>query len=267
MSIRMRRSLVMWVATFMTMIFFMIVTPTKAYATEATTPEDNEATITSNEATETTDSESDELIPFVPLYFQQDYPKTPYGGYGTVSSHGCGITSVAMVFSYLLDEYIMPDTLAKEFGRYNTEVGSSWTLFPDSAEKYGLTTTQTWKWDEVVEALENGHIVIANPHECLFTGGGHFIVLYGITNDGRILVNDPNKYNYFMFNEGCNPALTEGFLSGFDQKYFNPECLPCWIYPLKDLEAVELRKQEKALEEYIANQEKALEEYLAGLTQ
>ena len=257
MSVRMRRSLVMGLVCFMTMFFVMISMPIHAYATETTsTPEDNEATVK---------TDSEELIPFVPLYFQADYANTPYGGYGTVASHGCGITSVAMVFSYLLDEYIMPDTLAKEFGRYNTEGGSSWTLFPDSAEKYGLYTTQTWKWDEVVEALENGHIVIANPHECLFTGGGHFIVLYGITEDGKILVHDPNKYNYFMFNEYCNPALTEGFLSGFDQKYFNPECLPCWIYPLKDLEAVELRKQEKALEEYIENQQSALDAYIASL--
>ena len=256
-SVRMRRSLVMGLVCFMTMFFVMISMPIHAYATETTsTPEDNEATVK---------TDSEELIPFVPLYFQADYANTPYGGYGTVASHGCGITSVAMVFSYLLDEYIMPDTLAKEFGRYNTEGGSSWTLFPDSAEKYGLYTTQTWKWDEVVEALENGHIVIANPHECLFTGGGHFIVLYGITEDGKILVHDPNKYNYFMFNEYCNPALTEGFLSGFDQKYFNPECLPCWIYPLKDLEAVELRKQEKALEEYIENQQSALDAYIASL--
>lgn len=30
----------------------------------------------------------------VPNYFQTDYPNTPYGNYGTVASHGCGIASI-----------------------------------------------------------------------------------------------------------------------------------------------------------------------------
>ena len=41
-------------------------------------------------------------------------------------------------------------------------------------------------------ALSEGHPVISSQSPGLFTGGGHFIVLRGITADGKILVNDPN---------------------------------------------------------------------------
>lgn len=170
-----------------------------------------------------------EEFPEVPLYFQADYPNTPYGRYGTVASHGCGITCVAMAFTYLLDYEILPDELALEFGHYNTEHGSYHSLFPDSAEVYGLTGEKTYDWDTVVEALENGQIVIANPTEDIFTDGGHFILLYGITPDGRILVHDPNKYNY---TKGW--TLMDGFENGFEQKYIK-WCSPFWIYQEKDI--------------------------------
>lgn len=170
-----------------------------------------------------------EEIPEVPLYFQADYAHVPYGRYGTVASHGCGITCVAMAFTYLLDYEILPDELALEFGHYNTEHGSYHSLFPDSAEVYGLTGEQTYDWDKVVEALENGQIVIANPTQDIFTDGGHFILLYGITEDGKILVHDPNKYNY---TKGW--TLMDGFENGFEQKYIK-WCSPFWIYQEKDI--------------------------------
>lgn len=171
-----------------------------------------------------------EQIPDVPLYYQTDYPDVWYGAYGTVASHGCGITCVAMVFSYLFDEPIMPDTLAYEYGHYNTPDGSYHSLFPDSAEDYGLTIEKTSDWQTIVDALYAGHVVIANPSECLFTDSGHFIVLYGITDDGRILVHDPNKYNY----SGHSSILSDGFENGFHEDYIRYTCMPCWIYPLKE---------------------------------
>lgn len=172
-----------------------------------------------------------EEIPEVPLYFQTDYPNSPYGVWGSVASHGCGITSVSMVFSYLLDYEIMPDTLAAEFGRYNSEHGSYHTLFPDSAEAYGLKVEKTYDFEEAVQALKDGHVLIANPSaSSIFTDGGHFIVLYGITDDERILVHDPNKYNY----TNGTSVLRDGFANGFDQKYIR-WCGPFWIYQLKDI--------------------------------
>lgn len=187
-----------------------------------------------NEEPRTTSSGYEEKIYNVPQYFQQSYPKTRYGNYGTVSSHGCGITSIAMVYSYLLDKEIMPDELAAEYGRFNTEHGSSHALFETTANDYGLAVEKVYKWQDVVEALENGCVVISNVRENLFTAGGHFIVYYGITEEGRILVRDPNIYN---FGQWSAKALKDGFYNGFEDKYVKYS-FPCWIYAPKDFERI-----------------------------
>lgn len=141
---------------------------------------------------------SAEEITEVPLYNQLDYPNTPYGNYGTVRSHGCGITCVAMVATYLLDDTsLTPDVLAEQFGKYNCQTGSSWDLFPKSAEELGLgEVEQYFDWcDEIEEALRNGQLVISNQRKGLFTKGGHYILLTGM-NEDRVMVNDPNGANY-----------------------------------------------------------------------
>ena len=174
-----------------------------------------------------------EKIAEVPHFIQQSYPYTNYGNHGTVSSHGCGITSCAMVYSYLLDHMIMPDELAEDYGQYNTKVGSDYRLFSKSAEDFGLEVKMVYNWQEVEEALKNGQVVIANvTSESIFTDGGHYIVYYGITDEGKILVNDPNIYNYGQWS---GDILTEGFRNGFDQKYCKYS-FPCWIYGPKDIE-------------------------------
>ena len=176
-----------------------------------------------------------EKITDVPHYIQQSYPKTRYGGYGTVSSHGCGITSCAMVYSYLLDREIRPDELAETYGRYNTQVGSAHSLFDDSAADFNLRVKKSYSWIEVEDALNSGCVVIANVQgNSIFTDGGHFIVYYGITVDGKILVKDPSIYNYGKWSSN---ALKEGFKNGFDPKYCRYS-FPCWIYYPKDIDAI-----------------------------
>ena len=44
-----------------------------------------------------------ERFPEIPLYLQQDYPKTMYGAF-PIRTNGCGITTFAMIASYLADE-------------------------------------------------------------------------------------------------------------------------------------------------------------------
>ena len=175
----------------------------------------------------------EEQIPMVPQYFQQDYAHIPYGGKGdSVSTNGCGITSLAMVFTYLFDEPIMPDRLAKEYRGKGSDSGSCWTLFPDSAKDYGIEgIVQTGDWKTVKEALERGQVVIANARSnTIFTSGGHYIVLAGMTEDGLVIVRDPNRLNYEL---GDESVLTQGFTQGFEQKYLK-YCTQFWIYPHKD---------------------------------
>ena len=40
--------------------------------------------------------------------------------------------------------------------------------------------------------LQEGCPVISSQRAGLFTSGGHFIVLRGVTANGKVLVNDPN---------------------------------------------------------------------------
>lgn len=52
--------------------------------------------------------------------------------------------------------------------------------------------TQTSDPNQVLQALSEGHPVISSQRAGLFTSGGHFIVLRGVTAGGKVLVNDPN---------------------------------------------------------------------------
>lgn len=172
----------------------------------------------------------------VPLFFQTDYPYNKYGNFGTISDHGCGIVSLSMVASYLNDKLILPDELAAKYGKYNTKIGSDWTLFSETCEELNIRLEdRTWDINLVVDALKEGKVVIANAHkESPFTNGGHYIVLKGITDDGKILVNDPYKGNYGQWN---GPILSDGFKNGFDVKYFY-DCFPMWIYEKKNNEVI-----------------------------
>ena len=47
---------------------------------------------------------------------------------------------------------------------------------------------------EVVDALSSGKLVVAIMSKGHFTSSGHFIVLRGVTSEGKILVADPASY-------------------------------------------------------------------------
>lgn len=166
----------------------------------------------------------------IPLLNQGDYPNSPYGSYGTVASHGCGITCVAMLDSYYKDQTTSPAYLARIFGHYNTAEGSYWSLFADSAEVLMIPfEKQTNSWPEVVAALQAGKPVVSSQSSAgPFTSGGHFILLTGITPDGKILVNDPNGANYRK-----NQLLIDGFANGFSQSQIQVGAKAYWIYGVK----------------------------------
>ena len=187
-----------------------------------------------------------EQFPEVPLYNQLDYGSTTYGYAGsTVRSSGCGIACYAMVLSYLLDREILPDELASMYHRYRVKGGSSHCLFTNTQDDWGITLEDNCYWVEawlegkVMEALKNGQPIIANVHaDSAFTGNGHFIVLYGLTEDGKILVRDPNGANYMK-----KGFLADGFQNGFEPKYFRKLSANYFIYQAKDLDALATQAQ------------------------
>ena len=46
----------------------------------------------------------------------------------------------------------------------------------------------------IVDALSEGKLVVAIMTKGHFTSGGHFMVLRGVTADGKIMVADPASY-------------------------------------------------------------------------
>lgn len=133
----------------------------------------------------------------IPHYLQTDYGNIPYGG-GSIASSGCGPTSFAMIASYLTDTTITPVDAISWCGNsyYMPGVGTYWSYFQAAASHFGCgSVTQTSDANQVLRALSEGHPVISSQRAGLFTSGGHFIVLRGVTADGKVLVNDPNDNN------------------------------------------------------------------------
>ena len=94
--------------------------------------------------------------------------------------------------------------------------------------------------DDVIEALKNHQPVICSMKGGKFTNGGHFIVLTGITEDGKILVNDPYGGNY------NKASLQDGFENGFDfDTDIRRDCQSYFIYPSKE-EVMKEKKQQSA---------------------
>ena len=130
----------------------------------------------------------------IPHYLQTDYGNIPYGG-GSIASSGCGPTSFAMIASYLTDTTITPADAVAWCGNsyYMPGVGPYWSYFQAAANHFGCgSVTQTSDANQVLQALSEGHPVISSQRAGLFTSGGHFIVLRGVTADSKVLVNDPN---------------------------------------------------------------------------
>jgi hypothetical protein len=129
----------------------------------------------------------------IPVYHQYDYQEA-YGR-GTIAQYGCGPSSFAMVVSYLKGETITPADVVAWCGNqyYVSGQGTSWNFFSNAASHYGIgSVTSTNSTSEVLQALKEGKPVISSQGPGLFTRGGHYIVLRGVTENGKVLVNDPN---------------------------------------------------------------------------
>jgi len=124
----------------------------------------------------------------VPRYYQTDYPNIKFGN-GTISTSGCSITCLAMVSTYLTGQEYLPDQMAYAFASYGKnnierlEYGNSQMQLPN---------TRTENVQDVLQALREGKVaIVMMDEESIFTTTQHFIVLAGMTEDGRIIINDP----------------------------------------------------------------------------
>lgn len=133
-------------------------------------------------------------------YMQTDnrWANSYYGGTDTMEVYACGPTSMSMVISSLTDIKIDPVQMAdwaNQNGYWYPNSGSLHTLIPDAAKAFGLNSEGIENTPEAVQkikdALQDGKLIITLMGKGQFTQTGHFIVLRGITKEGKILVADP----------------------------------------------------------------------------
>lgn len=133
----------------------------------------------------------------VVYYNQTDarWGNKPYGKTSTIGRAGCGPTALAIAVASLTNNKVTPYDVAQwsvANGGLCEGSGSYHSLIPNGGRHYGLTVTSIGRdGKKLVEALQSGKLVIAIMSKGHFTSGGHFIVLRGVTEDGKILVADP----------------------------------------------------------------------------
>ncbi len=163
----------------------------------------------------------------IPFFSQcnKDWKTIPYGK-GTVCNQGCGIASLAMVFTFyknnvnpIYQNLTTPGSVAQVVLKEkiktgdNNFVGTSYTIFKNTVKTYGLKTTYNIKEEETKKYLLQGMPVIAHVQNknrerdknltkeqrvanssCRFTGGGHYIVLTAYDQNTDIFsINDPGR--------------------------------------------------------------------------
>ena len=187
---------------------------------------------------------SDERGMAIPMLFQGDYAHVvcTIGGIPrSVATSGCGATSLSMVIAYLTGNTDQnPYTLfcdSVDAGRYH---GSGWShetlsLF---AGNYGVHS----RWiandaDAILSALREGKPVIAHMGPGIFTSRGHYLVLRGVTEDGLVLMNDPNSRS------NCAKAFPIDTL--LKQAKNSESFMVCWSDDMPEYEAPAAIEEER----------------------
>ncbi len=137
-----------------------------------------------------------ERFPEVPVYLQQDYPVTKYGAY-LLRTNGCGITSFAMLASYMADDEITPPELCARYGKYSHANGTDGMIFIRESPVLGFYFREKTSKPEVAhKALEDGYIVVSVHKPGYWTRGGHYIVIEKLLDGDMVQVRDSNLLNY-----------------------------------------------------------------------
>lgn len=135
----------------------------------------------------------------IPLFIQWD-ERWGYETYGSdfLAVTGCGPTCISMVYCGLTgDSFWNPYEVAKfsqEHDYYVPGEGTSWNLMTEGAQLLGLNAEYgSVNADYIFACLWQGCPLICSMYPGDFTYTGHFIVLTGTDESGRIVLNDPNS--------------------------------------------------------------------------
>ena len=138
------------------------------------------------------------VMSIVPL-FQFHYNKiicVIRGEEKSVKTSGCGATCVAMIIRYIKGNYNeTPETIFEWMYKMGFYKGSGLSHQALSAylSKNSISSRWTGSTTDVINNLKAGKPVIAHMGPGLFADNGHYILLRGIDENGKILINDPNS--------------------------------------------------------------------------
>lgn len=135
----------------------------------------------------------------IPLFLQWDQ-RWGYETYGSdfMAITGCGPTCLSMVWCGLSGETqwdpLAVARYAEQEGYYVKGAGTAWDLMKMGAEDMGLTVDSVvFDADHILAKLQWGSPIICAMRPGDFTTTGHFIVLTGLDEYGRVTVCDPNS--------------------------------------------------------------------------
>jgi predicted double-glycine peptidase len=172
----------------------------------------------------------------IPLYLQWDskWGAIPFGG-GTISTSGCGATSMAMIVTYLTGKQVTPDMVVSNIGNkyYSPGEGQSWDMPAGVANIYGIKLVYqgTTNAEKILKYLKAGYPVLVSTTGYgttqEFTQHGHYLVLRGLDSTGKVLVNDSND----------NTSTKQHYLKAYDGNFIVSECTiynstvkPMWVF-------------------------------------
>lgn len=134
----------------------------------------------------------------VPFLYQIDpqWSDEPYAG-GNIHENGCGPTCLSMAYISLTGKTDLDPAAMARFSEQNgftVDGMTAWALMTDGAAMLGLRSSELSASADAVRAeLEAERPVICSVRPGDFTTTGHFIVLAGLTDDGQVMVRDPNS--------------------------------------------------------------------------
>jgi hypothetical protein len=156
---------------------------------------------------------------------------------------GCGVTAAAMAIASLTNSTsVNPSTLLPAWQKagLTDSGGTGWSVsaWNQVANTYGVTVTNlaahgnlgftSTELSGIVSALQAGNLVVVSGkdpnstsgNDTLFTSGGHFVMIRGMTSSGDFLVNDP-KDDFTTLQDTSTP---------WAQSYFGQYGESIWVF-------------------------------------
>lgn len=132
------------------------------------------------------------------VYYNQTDPAwrdKPFGS-DPLGAYGCGPTAMSIVVSSLTDKPMDPAQMAVwayEHDYWCAGSGAYLTIIEGTSKAFGLECTLNKQCDltTLTNHLNAGGVAVALMGPGHFSDLGHFIILHGVADDGRLLVADP----------------------------------------------------------------------------